>query len=58
MENSEANTGLIEHLKNEDFFNVKQFPNAKLVITKTQYHNNKELKIYAELTIKGITKPR
>jgi hypothetical protein len=57
IENEEANTGLIEHIKNEDFFNVAKYPSAKLVITKTKYDDNEQLKIYANLTIKGITKP-
>ena len=48
---------LVSHLKNEDFFNVEQFPTAKLVITKVEHHNNNQLRMDANLTIKGIEKP-
>ena len=42
---------LAGHLKNADFFNVDSFPTAKVVVTKVE-----EGKVFAELTIKGITK--
>lgn len=48
---------LVSHLKSEDFFNVKKHSTAKLVITKVEYKNNGQLKMYANLTIKGIEKP-
>ncbi len=59
----EYNQNLVEHLKNEDFFNVKKYPTAKLVMTKVKYHdpnntpnsNKTYLRIDANLTIKGIT---
>ena len=57
MDNEKANQSLTDHLKNEDFFNVNQYPTAKLSITKTKYHNDTQLKVYANLTIKGVTKP-
>lgn len=57
IENEEAKTGLEEHLKNEDFFDVKNHSTAKLVITKVEYHDNIKMKIHANLTIKGVTKP-
>ena len=57
MDNKQSNESLTEHLKNEDFFYVKQYPNALLTITDTKYHNNKQMEIYANLTIKGITQP-
>ncbi len=57
LEDEEANEGLVDHLKNEDFFNVAQFKTAKLVITSVEYHDNTRIKVYAELTIKGITLP-
>ena len=47
---------LEEHLKSDDFFAVKKFPTATLVlktVTKTQAGYKAE----GELTIKGITKP-
>lgn len=57
IEDEEANTGLVDHLKNEDFFDVKKFPSAKLVITNTKYHDKTHLQATANLTIKGITLP-
>ena len=57
IENAEANEGLVNHLKNEDFFNVEKFKTAKLVITKVVYHDAVKMKIYASLTIKDITLP-
>ena len=48
---------LVNHLKSEDFFNIEKHPTAKLVITKVEYQNNGQLKMHANLTIKGITKP-
>ena len=57
IEDEEANDGLVGHLKNEDFFNVEKFKTAKLVITSVDYHDNSHMKIYANLTIKGITLP-
>lgn len=57
IEDDEANEGLVGHLKNEDFFAVSKHPTAKLVITSVDYHNKTQMKIYANLTIKGITLP-
>ena len=48
---------LVKHLKNEDFFNVKQHPTAKLEITKVEYYDNGAISMNANLTIKGIKKP-
>lgn len=57
MDNEDARKDLDNHLKNEDFFDVDKFPIAKLVITKTKYHDNVHLKIFADLTIKDVTLP-
>jgi len=57
IEKGEANTDLVNHLKNSDFFDVKNFPTSKLVITKVTYHDATHMKIYADFTIKGITLP-
>ncbi|WP_299123078.1 YceI family protein [uncultured Winogradskyella sp.] len=57
IDDEEANEGLIDHLKNEDFFNVEKFKTAKLVITSVEYHDNTRIKVYANLTIKNITLP-
>ncbi|WP_282043783.1 YceI family protein [Winogradskyella flava] len=57
MDNEESREGLDEHLKDEDFFAIKKFPTAKLVITSVSYHNDTHMKIYADLTIKDVTLP-
>lgn len=48
---------LVDHLKKSDFFDVKKFPTAKLEITSVEYFENNETRFYANMTIKGITKP-
>lgn len=55
-----SNKSLIEHLKNEDFFNVAKFPEATLMITKfaplaSQENSMANYTATALLTIKGIT---
>ena len=57
MDKEEARTDLDNHLKNEDFFDVKKFPTAKLKITKVDYHDSTLMRIEANLTIKSITLP-
>ncbi|MCB9335590.1 MAG: sodium-translocating pyrophosphatase [Flavobacteriales bacterium] len=58
IENEEYNTKLVNHIKNEDFFDVEKFNEAKFIITESTvepdyptYYNVK-----GNLTIKGITK--
>jgi polyisoprenoid-binding protein YceI len=48
---------LAGHLKNADFFDVANNPEAKLVIKKTEKGANGTLKTTGDLTIRGITKP-
>jgi polyisoprenoid-binding protein YceI len=55
MDKEDAKASLIDHLKDPDFFDVAKYPEAKLVFTKVEYHNATEMKIYADLTIKGNT---
>ncbi len=57
IENEEGKEGLVNHLKDPDFFDVANYEQAKLVITKVEYHNQTEMRIEADLTIKGITLP-
>ena len=57
LDNPTGNKNLVNHLKDPDFFDVAKHPKAKLVITSVKYHNQTEMKINADLTIKGITKP-
>ncbi len=47
--------GLVGHLKNEDFFDVKNHPEARLKITKVEYESASGARVLADLTIKGIT---
>jgi len=59
------NDGLVDHLKNEDFFDIETYPTAQLVITKVKYHDPNNtigsdktyLRMEANLTIKGKTLP-
>ncbi len=57
IKKKDANDGLVQHLKEPDFFDVNKYPLAKLVITKTEYFEDKTMRIHANLTLKGITKP-
>lgn len=52
----DGNEGLTKHLKDPDFFDVKKFPKATLVIKSTKYHDATHFQAEANLTIKGITK--
>lgn len=47
---------LVGHLKADDFFGVEKYPNAKLVIKKTEKKEGNTYFTTADLTIKGITK--
>ncbi len=53
----EYSPSLIDHLKDEDFFETNVYPISKLEITKIDYTNHPNIKIEADLTIKGITQP-
>tara|TARA_R110002072_G_scaffold129809_1_gene268377 strand:+ start:1627 stop:2187 length:561 start_codon:yes stop_codon:yes gene_type:complete len=57
IEKKEGKEGLLNHLKDPDFFDVKKYPTAKLTIKKVEYWKNNQGKILADLTLKGITKP-
>ena len=57
IKKADANASLVEHLKNEDFFDVEKFPKSKLVITSVTYHDQIHMEIHAMLTIKDITLP-
>jgi polyisoprenoid-binding protein YceI len=51
------NDGLTKHLKNADFFSVKEFPNAKFSSTKIEKTEKEgEVKITGNLTLLGKTK--
>jgi len=52
------NNGPIGHLKNDDFFDVTKYPEAKLELTKVTYYENiNEHRFEGDLTIKGVSKP-
>ncbi|MFD0941567.1 YceI family protein [Pedobacter boryungensis] len=51
------NNGLINHLKNPDFFDVKNFPTATITITAVEPLHTAMMQITGDLTIKGITRP-
>lgn len=51
----EYSQDLIDHLKNEDFFEVDSFPKASLILTRVESKPNDSFLLRADLTIKGIT---
>jgi hypothetical protein len=57
IEEKEGKDGLVYHLKDPDFFDVKKHPLATLKITKVEYHDKVSARLEANLTMKGITKP-
>ena len=44
------------HLKSDDFFGVKNYPQASVIITRVVDNGNSNYKCSAKMTIKGITK--
>ena len=54
-EKHQSNNGLVDHLKEPDFFDVKKFPLSTFVITKSEPINGGNKKVTGNLTIKGIT---
>ncbi|AXG68860.1 hypothetical protein KORDIASMS9_01077 [Kordia sp. SMS9] len=54
---AEGNESLTKHLKDPDFFDVKRFPKATLVITDITYHDATHFEAKADMTIKGVTEP-
>lgn len=56
-ENHDRDNGLINHLKDPDFFDVKKFPFSSIAITKVASINAEDKEITGNLTIKGITRP-
>lgn len=56
-EKHKSSSGLIQHLKNPDFFDVQKFPFATIAITRVASVNAEDKEITGNLTIKGITHP-
>lgn len=52
-----SDNGLINHLKDPDFFDVKKFPISTIVLAKAVSINAEHTKVTGNLTIKGITNP-
>jgi len=55
IEKESKNKYFVEHLKDEDFFDVTEFPEANLNIKKVKRLNAQEYEMSGEMTIKGIT---
>lgn len=55
VESPEWKAKLVDHLKSDDFFNVKKFPTAKFTIKKAEKEKGDTFKITGDLTVKGIT---
>jgi polyisoprenoid-binding protein YceI len=49
--------GLIDHLKDPDFFDVKKNPFSTIALTEVRSINDVDKEITGNLTIKGITRP-
>lgn len=48
---------LDEHLKSNEFFDVKQYPTATFESTKVQTTGKKTAKVFGTLTLHGVSKP-
>ncbi|MDR0183799.1 YceI family protein [Lysobacter arvi] len=46
-----------EHLRSADFFDAEKFPNITFKSTKVEAAGDKKLRVFGDLTIKGVTKP-
>ena len=59
IQDEEKNNSLVGHLKNEDFFDVGNFPESQINIIKVDVSTSDKEKynIVADLTIKGVTHP-
>jgi polyisoprenoid-binding protein YceI len=57
LEPDKGGNKIVKHLKNEDFFNVEEFPLATINIIRAVKDKQNTYKILADLTIKGITNP-
>ena len=55
IESESKNKYLVDHLKDEDFFNTKDFPLATIKIMRAYKEKGNMYEILADLTIKGIT---
>jgi hypothetical protein len=51
-----ARKNLLNHLKSNDFFNVRHYPVSTLELTSIKKMKNDSLKVSGNLTIRGVTK--
>jgi polyisoprenoid-binding protein YceI len=56
LTDKKKNAQLVDHLKSDDFFNVKTYPTAKLVIKGSERVGENTYKTTADLTIRDVTK--
>ncbi len=54
-ENKKWATKLVNHLKGEDFFNIKKYPTTKIIFTNVKHVGDGYMQITADLTIHEIT---
>ena len=57
IKSEKKNQYFVDHLKDEDFFNTKDFPVASIKIMRAYKEEGNNYEIMANLTIKGITHP-
>lgn len=57
LTDAEWNAKLVGHLKNDDFFGVEKYPEAKLVISKKATFSGNKATVTGNLTIKDKTNP-
>lgn len=55
IKDQEYNQKLVGHLKSDDFFGVKKYPEATFKITEVEENEGEKFDITGDLTIKGIT---
>lgn len=53
----EWNTKLVDHLKSDDFFNVKKYPEASFALKTLKKKSGDSYTFEGDLTVKNITKP-
>jgi polyisoprenoid-binding protein YceI len=57
LTDADYNKKFVEHITSPDFFDVKKFPTAKVLITNVTKNEDNTFKIVADLTIKGKKAP-
>lgn len=57
IESEKKNKYLVDHLKDEDFFDVNKFPEAKLTVNRVKNIEGSQFEMKGNMTIKGITNP-